>query len=100
MVTDLPKYMIDVLKFNIATTGTLTAIPYLAMWFSSFVFGVICDICVKRNWHSIKTGRIIYTTIGEDFYLITTLFLHFYKIWQTFQITVISICILIEKCQK
>ncbi|KAI5652005.1 major facilitator superfamily domain-containing protein [Phthorimaea operculella] len=64
MVTDLPKYMTDVLKFNIAATGTLTAIPYLAMWISSFIFGWVCDICVKRNWHSIKTGRIIHTTIA------------------------------------
>ncbi|CAK1547117.1 unnamed protein product [Leptosia nina] len=64
MVTDLPKYMTDVLKFNIAATGTLTALPYLAMWISSFVFGVICDYCVKKNWHSIKTGRIVYTTIA------------------------------------
>lgn len=67
MVTDLPKYMTDVLKFNIATTGTLTAIPYLAMWISSFIFGWVCDVCVKREWHSIKTGRIIHTTIGKLF---------------------------------
>ncbi|OWR51223.1 putative sodium-dependent phosphate transporter [Danaus plexippus plexippus] len=64
MVTDLPKYMTDVLKFNIATTGTLTAIPYLAMWISAFIFGWVCDVCVQRNWHSIKTGRIIHTTIA------------------------------------
>ncbi|KAF9824532.1 hypothetical protein SFRURICE_003989, partial [Spodoptera frugiperda] len=64
MVTDLPKYMTDVLKFNIAATGTLTAIPYLAMWISSFIFGWVCDVCVKRNWHTIKTGRIIHTTIA------------------------------------
>jgi MFS transporter, ACS family, solute carrier family 17 (sodium-dependent inorganic phosphate cotransporter), other len=70
MVTDLPKYMTDVLKFNIAATGTLTAMPYLAMWICSFIFGWVCDVCVKRNWHSIKTGRIIHTTIGE-FYFFT-----------------------------
>ncbi|KAL0841148.1 hypothetical protein ABMA28_014896 [Loxostege sticticalis] len=64
MVTDLPKYMTDVLKFNIAATGTLTAMPYLAMWVSSFIFGWVCDVCVKRGWHSIKTGRIIHTTIA------------------------------------
>lgn len=69
MVTDLPKYSTDVLKFNIATTGTLTALPYLAMWISSFIFGFVCDIFIKKGWHSIKTGRIIHTTIGNIFYL-------------------------------
>ncbi|CAH4029407.1 unnamed protein product [Pieris brassicae] len=64
MVTDLPKYSHDVLKFNIATTGVLTALPYIAMWLSSFVFGFVCDICIKKGWHTIKTGRIIHTTIA------------------------------------
>ncbi|KAJ2946187.1 hypothetical protein O0L34_g5121 [Tuta absoluta] len=64
MVTDLPKYTNDVLKFNIKTTGTLTALPYIAMWISSFIFGYVCDLCVKKGWHTIKTGRIIHTTIA------------------------------------
>ncbi|KOB74818.1 Uncharacterized protein OBRU01_08397 [Operophtera brumata] len=63
MVTDLPKYSHDVLKYNIAKTGTLTALPYIAMWFCSFLFGFICDLCIKKKWHSIKTGRILHTTI-------------------------------------
>ncbi|CAG9786231.1 unnamed protein product [Diatraea saccharalis] len=64
MVTDLPKYSHDVLKFNIATTGTLTALPYIAMWISSFLFGYVCDLCIKKGWHTIKTGRIIHTTVA------------------------------------
>ncbi|KAG6442415.1 putative inorganic phosphate cotransporter [Manduca sexta] len=64
MVTDLPKYMTDVLKFNIKATGTLSALPYVAMWISSFLFGLLCDFCVKRNYHSILTARKIYTTIA------------------------------------
>lgn len=74
MVTDLPKYSHDVLKFNIATTGTLTALPYIAMWVSSFLFGLVCDVCIKKGWHTIKTGRIIHTTIGKiNFNFITKL---------------------------
>ncbi|XP_026752401.2 putative inorganic phosphate cotransporter [Galleria mellonella] len=64
MVTDLPKYSHDVLKYNIATTGTLTALPYIAMWVCSFLFGLVCDVCIKKGWHTIKTGRIIHTTIA------------------------------------
>ncbi|XP_063824890.1 putative inorganic phosphate cotransporter [Ostrinia nubilalis] len=64
MVTDLPKYMTDVLKFNIKSTGILSALPYVAMWIASFFFGLLCDFCVKRGYHSIKNARKIYTTIA------------------------------------
>lgn len=65
MITDLPKYMTDVLKFNIKSTGLLSALPYVAMWIASFFFGLICDFCVKKNIHSITTARKLYTTIGK-----------------------------------
>lgn len=64
MVTDLPKYMTDVLKFNIKSAGLLSAMPYVAMWIASFFFGLLCDFCIKRKYHNIKNARKIYTTIG------------------------------------
>lgn len=68
MVTDLPKYMTDVLKFNIKATGTLSALPYVAMWIAAFFFGLLCDFCVKRGYHSVKNARKIYTTVGKNIY--------------------------------
>ncbi|XP_045529093.1 putative inorganic phosphate cotransporter [Pieris brassicae] len=64
MITDLPKYMTDVLKFNIKATGTLSAAPYVAMWISSFFFGILCDFCIKKGYHNIMNARKIYTTIA------------------------------------
>ncbi|KAJ2946185.1 hypothetical protein O0L34_g5119 [Tuta absoluta] len=64
MVTDLPKYMTDVLKFNIKTAGLLSAMPYVAMWIASFFFGLMCDFFIKKGWHNIKNARKIYTTIA------------------------------------
>lgn len=65
MVTDLPKYMTDVLKFNIKSTGYLSSLPYISMWVASFFFGMVCDFCIKRGYHSISSARKIYTTIGR-----------------------------------
>ncbi|CAK1547119.1 unnamed protein product [Leptosia nina] len=65
MVSDLPKYMNDVLKFNVATIGTMTCLPFLAKWILGFVFGFTCDYGIKKGWHSPKTGRVIYTSIGS-----------------------------------
>ncbi|XP_061713312.1 putative inorganic phosphate cotransporter [Cydia pomonella] len=64
MVTDLPKYMTDVLKFNIKAAGVLSSVPYIAMWIAAFFFGLLCDFCVKRGYHSILNARKIYTTIA------------------------------------
>lgn len=65
MIIDLPKYAHDVLKFNIASTGILTSLPYLSLWFSSFLFAFVCDYCIKKGYHSMKMGRIIHTSIGK-----------------------------------
>ncbi|XP_045772308.1 putative inorganic phosphate cotransporter [Maniola jurtina] len=64
MISDLPKYSHDVLRFNITTTGILTGLPYIAITTCSFIFGMMSDWCIKNGWHSIKTGRMIYTTIA------------------------------------
>ncbi|KAG6442390.1 hypothetical protein O3G_MSEX002284 [Manduca sexta] len=65
MVTDLPKYMTGVLKFDIHRTGTLAALPYAVMWISSIAFGWICDKMVKRNWLSVTNARKTFTTIAS-----------------------------------
>ncbi|CAH0719420.1 unnamed protein product, partial [Brenthis ino] len=65
MITDLPKYFSDVLKFNIKDTGLMAALPYIAMYIFSFVFASFCDFCIRRKWHSITTGRKIYTTVSS-----------------------------------
>lgn len=63
MITDLPKYFSDVLKFNIKETGLMSALPYMAMYVCSFLFAYLCDLCIRKKWHSITTGRKIYTTV-------------------------------------
>ncbi|CAH0719423.1 unnamed protein product, partial [Brenthis ino] len=65
IVTELPKYSYDVLKFNIATTGFLTGLPFVASVICASIFGLICDLGIKRKWFKIKTARKIFTTIAS-----------------------------------
>ncbi|CAH4029405.1 unnamed protein product [Pieris brassicae] len=65
MITDLPKYFSGVLKFNIKDTGLMSALPYIAMYVCSFIFASFCDYCIRKRWHSITTGRKIYTTVSS-----------------------------------
>lgn len=65
MVTDLPKYMTGVLKFDIHRTGTLAALPYAVMWISSILFGWLCDQIVKMNWMTVTNARKTFTTVAS-----------------------------------
>ncbi|CAH2014332.1 unnamed protein product [Acanthoscelides obtectus] len=43
MVTDLPKYMSDVLKFDVKENGIWSSVPYVVMWLISMSSGWLCD---------------------------------------------------------
>ncbi|KAL4709892.1 hypothetical protein ACJJTC_003855 [Scirpophaga incertulas] len=64
MIIDLPKYFSDVLKIKIKDTSLMSALWYISMYISSFVFAYTCDLCIRKKWHSITTGRKIYTTVS------------------------------------
>lgn len=65
MVTDLPIYMNDVLKYKIGTTGFLSSVPYVVMWIVSMSSGWLCDWLVDRNYISISFARKMFTSIGK-----------------------------------
>nr|CAD7199800.1 unnamed protein product [Timema douglasi] len=65
MVTDLPKYMRDVMKFNIGQNGYLSALPYLIMWFVSLGSGCLADWMIAHNKLSVTNTRKIFTSIAS-----------------------------------
>ncbi|XP_067000244.2 putative inorganic phosphate cotransporter isoform X2 [Anabrus simplex] len=65
MVTDLPKYMKDVLKFKIAENGYLSALPYLMMWLVSMSTGWLADFMIRRGILNTTNTRKLFTTIAS-----------------------------------
>nr|CAD7456924.1 unnamed protein product [Timema tahoe] len=65
MVTDLPKYMRDVMKFNIGQNGYLSALPYLIMWFVSLGSGCVADWMIAHNKLSVTSTRKVFTSIAS-----------------------------------
>ncbi|XP_046751152.1 putative inorganic phosphate cotransporter [Diprion similis] len=65
MVTDLPLYMSNVLKFSISSNGFLTALPYVAMWILSNLSSVLADWLIKRGKMSTTNVRKAFTTAGS-----------------------------------
>ncbi|XP_065213583.1 putative inorganic phosphate cotransporter isoform X2 [Planococcus citri] len=65
MVSDLPKYMSDVMKFNPAANGILSALPYFATWIASLSSSALADYILKRNYASTTFIRKLFATIGS-----------------------------------
>ncbi|KAK4874858.1 hypothetical protein RN001_014218 [Aquatica leii] len=65
MVTDLPKYMKDVLKFRIDENGLWSSLPYVVMWLVSVGCGWLCDWLIKKNYMHITFARKFFTTVAS-----------------------------------
>lgn len=65
MVSDLPKYMKEVLGFNVYDVGLYSSLPYLLMWVVSLSSGVLSDYLIGNKKLSIGAARKIFTAIGS-----------------------------------
>ncbi|XP_031354995.1 putative inorganic phosphate cotransporter [Photinus pyralis] len=65
MVTDLPKYMKDILKFKIDENGLWSSLPYVLMWIVSLGSGWLCDWIIKKEYMGITFARKFFTTVAS-----------------------------------
>lgn len=63
MVSDLPKYMSEVLRFAIQDNGIWSSLPYFVMWIVSITSGFLSDFMIHHNI-TITAARKIFTGIG------------------------------------
>lgn len=64
MVTCLPKYMADVMRFSIKSNGLYSSLPYVMMWIVSLASGAVADCMISRNCMSITNTRKIMTGLA------------------------------------
>lgn len=64
MVSDLPKYMSEVLQFSIKDNGIYSSLPYMVMWAVSVSFGFVSDFLIVRSIVSITGARKIFTGVA------------------------------------
>lgn len=65
ILTDLPVYMSEVLKFRIKENGLLSALPYVFMWLVAIVSALIADYLISRNKCSVTAVRKTFTAVGK-----------------------------------
>ncbi|CAH1173696.1 unnamed protein product [Phaedon cochleariae] len=63
LLTEIPSYMQNVLKFKLSSNSTLSSLPYLAMWLLSLVMSPIADYLIVRKIR-VGTSRKIFNSIG------------------------------------
>ncbi|XP_018570592.1 putative inorganic phosphate cotransporter [Anoplophora glabripennis] len=66
LVTDLPKYMKDILKLNIKDNATFSAIPFLILGLSNVLFSKLSDFMIKRGCRTVVM-RKVYSFVGNVF---------------------------------
>ncbi|BFF93750.1 sialin-like [Drosophila madeirensis] len=64
MVTNLPLYMADVIRFSIRSNGFVTALPYVAMWIASLISGVVADWLIRSGKLRLVTVRKLFTLLS------------------------------------
>ncbi|CAO1366144.1 unnamed protein product [Diamesa serratosioi] len=57
LLTAAPKFMTEVLEFNLSKAGFLASLPYLARLLSGFAFGGVGDFLRKKNTFHVTTIR-------------------------------------------
>ncbi|XP_030569764.1 putative inorganic phosphate cotransporter isoform X2 [Drosophila novamexicana] len=67
MISYLPKYMANVLQFSIRTNGIVSTFPFVAMWGSSLISGLMADWLIRTGKMSINSERKLFTFIGALF---------------------------------
>lgn len=69
MITYLPKYMREVLGFEIFDVGIFSSIPYLVMWIVSLSSGFLSDYLISHGILSITFVRKLFTC-GQQIFIL------------------------------
>ncbi|XP_025080882.1 uncharacterized transporter slc-17.2-like isoform X2 [Pomacea canaliculata] len=64
LLTQIPTYMKEVLKFDIKSNGVFSMLPYLVFWFFITVSGMLADFLISRNILTIAWTRKLMACIG------------------------------------
>ncbi|XP_076437376.1 sialin-like [Babylonia areolata] len=64
LLTQIPSYMKEVLKFDIKSNGVFSMLPYLAFWLFITVSGMLADFLISREILSVGWTRKLMAVIG------------------------------------
>ncbi|XP_037825663.1 sialin [Lucilia sericata] len=60
LITATPKFLSEVLGFNLASAGFLSSLPHLARLLCAFGFGAVADLIRRKDWLSVTKMRKVF----------------------------------------
>lgn len=60
LITATPKFLSEVLGFNLASAGFLSSLPHVARLLCAFGFGAVADLVRRKNWLSVTKMRKVF----------------------------------------
>ncbi|XP_014680972.1 PREDICTED: sialin-like [Priapulus caudatus] len=74
LLTNIPTYMKEVLKFNIKANGVFSAIPYIGFWVGINVAGFGADALRAKGWSTTIVRKLFHSSsmVGASVFLIVT----------------------------
>nr|KAG5708317.1 hypothetical protein BaRGS_034348 [Batillaria attramentaria] len=65
LLTNIPTYINEVLKFDIASNGLVSALPYIGMWATMNFSGWLSDLVRRHNWLTTGATRKVMDAFGK-----------------------------------
>ncbi|KAJ8681412.1 hypothetical protein QAD02_017199 [Eretmocerus hayati] len=66
LVSDMPKYMSQVLRFDVESNGYMSSLPYVCMWLLSWLGSWASDAAVNSGWLSAIAVRKIGVSLSSS----------------------------------
>ncbi|XP_075165435.1 sialin [Haematobia irritans] len=60
LITATPKFLSEVLGFNLSSAGFLSSLPHLARLICAFGFGSLADLIRRKNWLNVTKMRKVF----------------------------------------
>lgn len=73
LLTELPTYMSNILRFDIKSNAMLSAVPYIFAWLVSIASPILADILIRREMLTRTLARKVFNsiaTVGPALFLI------------------------------
>ncbi|CAM4940543.1 unnamed protein product [Rotaria socialis] len=66
-LTSIPKYMAEVLKFDIKSNGLLSSLPYIIFWLNINISGAVADMIIRKKFLTRTQTRKLFNVLGNLF---------------------------------
>lgn len=64
-LTSIPKYMAEVLRFDIKSNGLLSSLPYIMFWLNINISGIVADTFIRKEILTRTQTRKLFNVLGN-----------------------------------